>query len=521
MTFNHTSRKVNIIRSSTVSAGCKVINMILGFGYRLLFLRVLSVQYLGINGLFTNILGVLGLAELGITNAIIYRFYEPISEDDVEKVGQLMRFFKKAYWLIASIIVVLGCLITPFLNYFIKDGAEIPADVNLQLIFILFLLQTASTYLFSYKLTLLIADQRQYQYSIISTVMSFVRYTVQTVVLILSNDYMVTLFAGIVSTVFLNWISSKWVAREYASVFRISNNIMPEEKKAIYSDTSAAMLHKVGGTVLTSTDNLLLSKFIGLTVTGIYSNYALILSSVSGIVGMLFSSFTASLGNAHVTLEKEQKYTLFRNALFVNLGVVGLVSVCLFTLVDDFIMIWLKEPLFLGEFTVVLLCIQFFLENGRYVSSSYTLACGWFVKDKIRPVIEAALNIILSIAALKYAGVAGIFLGTIISCMLTVFWREPYLLYKYVFERSLWEYWILYINNIVVTFVSTFCVQYIKRLFFTGRVNLAIWLTSAIFSGVVYCMIHFMMFHRSPEYKYFWSISKKYLNRIIHKGRKG
>lgn len=520
MTFNHKSRRTNIIRSSVVSMVCKIVNLVLGFGYRLLFLRILSVQYLGINGLFTNILGVLALAELGITNAIIYRFYEPISEDNVEKVGQLMRFFKKAYWVIALVIILLGCLTLPFLNYFIKDSAEIPTDVNLYLIFLLFLLQTASTYLFSYKLTLLTADQKQYQYSIISTAISFGRYVVQTVILVISKDYTLTLLVGIGSTILLNLISSQWVTKQYSSVFCVSGTITTEEKKAIYSDTSAAMLHKIGGTVLTSTDNLLMSKFVGLTVTGVYSNYALVISSLSGIVGMLFSSFTASLGNAHVTLEKEQKYALYRKSLFINFGIAGLASVCLFTLINNFIVIWLEEPLLLGEFTVALLCIQFFLESVRCVTASYTMACGLFVRDRIRPAIEAVLNIVISIIALNYIGTAGIFLGTIISCMLTVFWREPYLLYKYIFEISLWEYWIEYMKNVGIIFASMLFIQCMKKIAFQDQINLVTWLSNAVLSVVVYCIVHFVVFHRSSEYKYFLSISKNYLNRMIHKYKK-
>lgn len=152
--FNRESRKKNVLRASFVGATCNLINTVLGFIYRTIFIRVLSSSYLGINGLFSNILQILSFADLGISTAIVYRFYEPISQNDVHKVGQLMNFFKSVYRIIASVILVAGMSLLPFLNFFIKDTSELPLDVNLQLIYILFLLQTLSSYLFVYKQTI-------------------------------------------------------------------------------------------------------------------------------------------------------------------------------------------------------------------------------------------------------------------------------------------------------------------------------------------------------------------------------
>ena len=161
--FNRESRKKNVLRASFVGATCNLINTILGFIYRTIFIKVLSSSYLGINGLFSNILQILSFADLGISTAIVYRFYEPISKNDVTKVGQLMNFFKKVYNGVASIILVAGLSLLPFLNQFIKESSEIPSDINLQEVYLLFLLQTLSSYLFVYKQTILSADQKQYR----------------------------------------------------------------------------------------------------------------------------------------------------------------------------------------------------------------------------------------------------------------------------------------------------------------------------------------------------------------------
>lgn len=481
---------------------CRILDIALGLGYRYLFLKTLSIEYLGINSLFTNVLGVLSLAELGIANSIVYRLYEPISREDVDRVGELMAFFRHAYLLIGLVITLIGLAITPFLKFLIKDASEIPADVNLYVVFLLFLLQSSSSYLFAYKLTLLIADQKQYLHSVVITVITVIRYAIQFFILIATRDYTLTLVSGIAVTIILNWAFSLWVSRKYRSVFQVTSRLGKQDRKAIYKDTSAAMLHKIGGTVLSSTDNILLSKFIGLAVTGIYANYSMIISSVFGVIDTFFSGFTSSLGNAHAVLDKDSRYELYRRSLFINLFIVGLTTVCIFGLIDDFLLVWLREAYFLEESVVILLSISYYLNGARIISCSYTTACGLFVRDRIRPIIEATLNLVISIVALKIIGIGGIFLGTIISSLLTVFWREPLLLYRYAFERSVGEYWKEYIKGAVVAVLSSLTVRlFVDRLFEVNG-NLLLWLLKAVICIAVFLLIHFLFNCRTREYRY-------------------
>lgn len=505
MIFNHYSRKANILKSSFFSLICRVVDIALGLGYRYLFLKTLSIEYLGINGLFTNILGVLSLADLGIANSIVYRLYEPISKEDVNRVGELMDFFRQAYLLIGLVITVAGLAITPFIQFLIKDASEIPTDVNLHIVFLLFLLQSSSSYLFAYKLTLLIADQKQYLHSIVITAITIIRYIVQYFILISSRNYTLTLVFGIAVTVVLNWVFSLLVSKRYSSVFQVRSKLGKQDRNAIYKDTSAAMLHKVGGTVLSSTDNILLSKFIGLTVTGLYSNYSMIISSVFSVISMFFSGFTSSLGNAHAVLDKESRYELYKKSLFLNFFIIGLTTVCIFGLIDDFLLLWLRKEYYLEESVVVLLSISYYINGTRIISTSYTTACGLFVRDKARPVIEAILNLIISIVALKIMGIGGIFLGTILSSILTVFWREPLLLYKYAFEKSVVDYWKEYIKSAVVVVISFLIVSmFVDRMLLVNG-NLLLWILKALICIAVFFIIHFLFFCKTNEYRYMLS----------------
>ena len=503
MVFNHDSRKKNILRSSLFGAVSYILTMALGLGYRVFFLRILTVEYLGINGLFSNILSLLGLAELGIADAIIYRLYEPLSTEDTHRVGELMTFFRKTYCLIAAVIFSLGCAVCPFLKGLIRDSGEIPGDTNIYVVYLLLLIQTSSTYLFAYKLSLLNADQKKYQTTAISAINTLVRYTCQILVLQITKSYTVTLASGIIVTITVNWLAGKWVEKKYPHVFNVRSDLSTNEKKDIRKDTAAALLHKIGGTIVTSTDNILLSKFIGLAITGIYSNYALIISGVSGMIGSVLGSLAPSLGNAHVTLDNAARYRIFRRAFFLNLWIAGLCGCCLYNLINDFIVLWLNKNLFLDPLTVFFLCLLFYLESVRSVNISYTMSCGLFTKDRIRPVIESALNIMISIVGLKTIGTAGIFLGTILSNLCTVFWREPYLLYKYAFQQKLRNYWWIYFLNMIMTAGAALISQRLKYLLFGETISIMTWIACGIISVCVYTAIHSLFFFRSDDYRYF------------------
>lgn len=501
--FNRESRKKNVLRASFTGATCNLINTVLGFIYRTIFIRVLSSSYLGINGLFSNILQILSFADLGISTAIVYRFYEPISKNDVTKVGRLMNFFKKVYNGVASIILVAGLSLLPFLNQFIKESSEIPSDINLQEVYLLFLFQTLSSYLFVYKQTILSADQKQYIVSLIQTCITFLRYAFQVAILLVTQKYIWVLVSNILLNILLNLVFSEWVSHKYKEVFSIKESISKEEKKEIFDDTKATLCHKIGGTVLNSTDNIILSRYVGIVATGLYSNYSMILSSLSSVLNQVFGSFTSSLGNAHVEQTKEQKYISYRRLLFGNLWATSICTVCLYSLLNDFITIWLGPNMLLDSLTVMVLCIQFFMETARIISMSYTNGCGLFIRDKIRPVIEAVINLIVSIIMANLLGTAGVFVGTIVSHLCTVFWREPYLLYRYEFGKTMQEYWIYYAFSALSTIILCAFFSWISAYCFLSICGFTGFFLKASMIFIVGNIIAVILFNKHPDFIFY------------------
>lgn len=514
--FNTSSRTKNTVKSSLCGSICNLINLCLGFGYRIFFLKILSEKYLGINGLFSNVLQVLSLAEMGITTAIVYRFYEPIKNNNVEDVGRLMNFFKSVYRNIAIIIMIIGLALVPFVNKFVKDASEIPADIDIQMVYILFLFNTVSSYLFVYKQTLLSADQKNYLISLFQMIASVVRYMSQIIVLFISKNYMLTLAIVIIVTLLINYGLSLWITYIYKPVFGIKERLREEDRKKIFNDTKACLFHKIGSTVKLSTDSIVLSKFVSLSATGLYSNYSLIISSLQNVLSQLLGNFVSSIGNAHASLSKEENYKIYRRLLFGNLWITVVFSGCLFLLINDFICLWLGEKYQLDQLTVVMLCAQFYIIISRQINISYTNGCGLFVKDKIRPLVEATLNLIISISLSVYLGIAGVFIGTVISSLLTICWREPIILFKYEFDKPVREYWKEYCQFLLCCIITCVMFSLIKT-----RISIPVsvfwWILEALAYFALFNIILLVLFHKREEYKSLFMLIKKNIENLIER----
>ena len=513
--FNKKNRTSNSIKTSFFGALKSALDILFGFAYRTVFINTLGADYLGLNGLFTNILQVLSLAELGITTAIVYRFYEPISNNDVSKVGKLMNYLKKVYRYIAAFIFIAGVLLTPFIKSFINDSSTIPNDVNIYVIYLLFLLNTVSSYLFVYRQTILSADQRGYIQSVTGIFLIFIKYLVQIILLYITRDYTVTLVAGIVITLICNIIVSCWTSTKYKEVFDVKELLDDESKKEIISDTKAVMFHKVGATVKLSTDSIILSKFVSLVSAGIYSNYSMIISGLQALIGQVLGSFVSSVGNAHVELTKEKNYEIYKKLLFIDLWISSVTVTCTYLLINDFIKIWIGKKYIFDKITLIMLCVQFYIIISRQINISYTNGCGLFNRDKYRPLIEAFLNLVLSIIGVKMWGIVGVFIGTVVSSVLTVCWREPSILFKEEFRKPVIIYWKMYFSFFLCAIIFCLFGDYIKtRYMMIDSVFMLLVEAFAIFLLINFIFI--FLFRKKDEFSQMIELLKKLR---IHKSK--
>lgn len=404
--------------------------VMINFIQRRVFIHYLDISYLGINGLFSNILSLLSLAELGVGTAIVYSLYEPLSKEDWDKTALLMKFYQRAYHVIGVFILAAGWAMTPFLSFFVKEETGIS---HLQLYYMLFVLDSGISYFYSYKASLIQADQKQYIVTVYSQVAKIVRLCVSMAVLAVWQNFFLYLCVQIASTLLENILVSNKADSMYPCLkLSLKGRTLPkEEKRKIKKNTLAMVYHKAGTILVMGTDNLLISKFVGVSEVGLYSNYVMILNSLTGILIHIFSSITAGVGNFVATEKEERKKTLFDKVYFLTFWIYGFCSVCVFCLCNDFIEIWVGDGFHLDDRMILVMVVNYYLTGMRKPVLTFRDAFGLFWQDRYKALVEAGVNLLASILLAKYFGMFGVLLGTTISTVFVCLWVEPLILFRY------------------------------------------------------------------------------------------
>ena len=336
----------------------------------------------------------------------------------------------------------------------------------------------------------------------------------QIIILAVWKNFVLSLVINIITTLTLNILMSIYVEKQYKEVFKVKSKLPVEERKQIYKDTFATLCHKIGGIIANGTDSIIISSFIGITIAGVYSNYHMIIYSLITIMQQVTGNFTSSLGNAAVEKTGSEQFKDFKKLFFATLWLSSYITICVYLLIDKFILAWTNNPdMVLDRFTVIVITFMLFIEIIRYIMHSYINCNGLFVKDKIRPLIEAAINLVVSIVLVRRIGLAGVFIGTIVSKLFTCTWREPYLVFKNVFKVSLWNYWKMFLSFL---FSSIIIGKLIKKVtLLSGLVyetTLLTWVAEAVIYSIVINLILIVLFGRTEECRFYASKIKSKLN---------
>lgn len=479
----------------------------IGFVARLVFIRVLGAEYLGVNGLFTSILTMLSLVELGIGPAIIFSLYKPLAENDTKKVQAIMQLYKKAYTIIGIVIVVLGAVMTPFLSYLFKDT---PGINNLEIIYLLFVGNSAISYFYAYKQNLIIADQRRYIVTIYRYAFFSILNLLQIIFLYATKNYIVFLIVQIACTLLQNLMAAKSADKLYPFLRQKTvEHLDGETVREIKKNTGAMVSHKIGDIVTNSTDNIVISAMVGTVWVGLYSNYVLITIALNGIMGQFFSAITASIGNLGATSAKERLLAVFRKVQFVTFWIFGFSSICLFYIFNPFIAVWIGKAYWLSMDTVLLLTVLFYVQGMRRAVLTFREALGLYWYDRYNPLFQTVINIGVSVALAPKFGVSGVIVGTLVSLLTTCFLIEPYFLYKKGFAAPFKLYYFRYAVYTAATALAGVI---------TGKgVGLVTGETlSALIGKFVVCLtvpnlIFFLLFCRTKEFQYFFSLANKFV----------
>ena len=490
-------RTLNSLKNAAGNLANSLILNLLRFISRIVFVKVLSDVYLGVNGLLANVLGLLALAELGIGTAISYSLYKPLADKKEDNILSLMKFYRKAYHVIAIIVLILGLILLPFLPWFIKDTTGID---NLSLIYLIFLFNMVIGYLFSYKRTLITADQKNYKITPFLIFFNLLTTVLQIIILLIFKDYICYLLVQTVCILLENVTVNTYINKCYPYLKNIKSAkpIKEDELDDIKINIKSLMLHRVGNYVLTATDNIVISKFIGIVTVGIYSNYVLIHSAISNFIYMFVSNVTASFGNLIASGDKEKRYSVFKELNFMTFCLYGVSAITLLFVFNPFIEFVFGTKFVLPFIVVLVIMLNYYLTGINQVPIVVQTAAGVYKYDRYVPLIEAVLHLIISIILAQYIGILGVLLGTFISYLLPLI-IKPFVVFKYVFEKNVVNYFRSFVNQILVLILSGFIVWVFVCFISFDSLFMQV-LYNFIISLFVPTIIIILFYHRTEEF---------------------
>ena len=505
------SRTENAVKNVKTGFIVQLINKLMAFVVRTIFIKCLNSDYLGVNGLFTNVLTILSFAELGIGTAIIFSMYKPVAEEDKEKIKSYMKLYQKSYNIIGICVFMLGLLVIPFMGIIIKDAPNIKE--SLTLIYLLFLVNTASSYFFTYKKSIIIAHQKQSVINNIDSIFYIVKSIFEIIFLTLTKNFIVYLIIQIGGTILENFYLS-YIANKMYPYLKDKNvkELKKEESKNIFSNVKSLVIYKFGGVIMNGTDNILISSLINVSTVGIVSNYNLIILSIKSILSTALNGITASVGNLNAIGSKEQKEKTYHDLTFVYYLIYSFCSIAFIILLNPFIKLWLGDEYVLSISISIALAVSFFIDGMRQTSYIYRTTLGLFQKAQATPYIGAISNIILSIILCKIFGLIGIFIATSIAQLVSYSWIDPHLIYKYEFKKSSKPFYIKYLKYFLV-----FAIELSITLFICNFINansIIDFILKCVIVVIIPNIINLLIFKKSDEYK---TLYRKIINPLLKK----
>ena len=492
------TRTQNSILNIITGLGGYVINTILGFVCRIVFIRCLTAEYLGISGLFTNILTMLSLAELGIGNAIVFALYKPLAIKDESKIASLMRYYAKAYRIIGIVVAIFGLCMIPFLGVVIKDPPNIKE--NLYVIYLIYLFNTSSSYFFSYKSSLIMADQKNYIVTGLNYIITILQSIVQMIYLFVTKEYMGYLIIQTIGVFTYNLIISHIANKKYPYIKNKDvKKLKEDEQKGLISNIKALTIIKLSGLLVNNTDNIIITYFNGLATVGISSNYTLLSTTLNSLLNQVFNGITASVGNYNAVESDEKKLELFNFINLVNFWLFAWATIGIVVMSTDIVNICFGENYILPFNIPCIIAINFYMIGMQDAVWTYKTTMGIFRKGRYVLILTAILNLIFSIVLGSKLGLFGILFATTISRLFTNTWYDPYIVFKYGLNKSFKVYLKKYIKYFFILLMTT-----VVTFFISNIIKLPLWMR-IIYKFIICCTIpnsiFLLCFYKTKEFK--------------------
>lgn len=503
------SRIKNSLRNIVFGVGGQCLILLFSFISRTVFIKYLGVEYLGINGLFYNILFVLNLADLGLGTAVTYSLYKPLAENNIKKINTLVLFYKNIYRKIALAVFVFGLLLVPFLDKIINLETNIE---YITIYYLLYVVNSAISYLFVYKTTIIFAAQKDYilkKYSILTSVLNFV---LQILSLTIFQSFILYLLSMIITTFINNFLGAKKAEKLYLRNDNNVEKISDIEKREIFSNVKSMFIYRVSGVIMNNTTNIFISIFIGTVWVGYYSNYLMLITGITSFTNIISNALQASVGNLVCTAPIKKQCEIYYDMNFLVYAIIGIISIVFFSFVDSFIIVWLGKDFVLNNEIVLLTVLNFFIPNVLRTTSIFRDTTKLFKKTKYVFLFTAILNLVFIFLLENNFGLAGILIAAVLARLLTNFWYEPYWLSKMHFEENP----INYFKKITKYIVILLCIGTVNKYFmsFIEFENMMSVIVGSIIDLIIISVVYSIIFCKTKEFEYVKNIVvEKFINK--------
>lgn len=503
------SRTQNATRNILWGIANKLSALFIPFIVRTVMIYSLGSEYLGLNSLFTSILQVLSLAELGVGSAMVYAMYKPVAENDTETICALLNLYRTMYRIIGLIIVAAGLILMPFLRYFISG--DIPDNVNLYFLFIIYIINTAGSYfLYGYQVSILNAHQRNDISSKVFMVISTLKSLLQILILLFFKSYYAYVILVPVTTITANIITAHFARKLYPQ-YTCHGNISPELAQKIKGKIIALFAVKITTVIYNSVDSIVISAFLGLVVLAKYNNYYYIMNALTSIVVVIFSSITSTIGNSIITETAEKNYRDYMNLSFINAWIIGWFSICLFCLYQPFMKLWVGEELMFDQRMVLCFCMYFYVHQLKSVQSAYKDAAGLWKEDMWRSYAANIFNLCVNLILVQKIGVYGVLISTILALLVITYPWQTWMIHRRLFLCSMKPY-LIHLGVYTLATLSTGLITFYLCSLTAGD-GITAFILKILICAIIPNLVFLLLSFRTKEFNTFLRLLKRIVRR--------
>lgn len=507
------TRTENSILNTTLSTGIYIVNTVIAFVSRMIFIRVLSDSYLGLNSLFSNIFSVLSIVELGVGNSIIYYLYKPVHEKDEREIAAIMRLARKIYIGLGLFVAFSGLIVAVFLGKITGDTGDI--SENIYILFIIYLAGVVSEYFFSYKTLILTAHQKVYAVHGLHYLIFALQNVVHIVLLLIFKSYFLYIIVIIIGTIIYNLLINIIANKKYPYL-KLYKNEKPTSfsTKELLKSFKGLIVYKFSDICVNNTDSIMISVFRGLSQTGKATNYSIFITTLNSMIGQVLKSITPSIGDMNVEKSRDEQFSFFNSIYLLNFWVYSWAAIGLAFVSSDMVSLFYGSEYIMDIKIPIVLALSFFIAGLQNPIVIYKETRGIFSQGQYVLLFTAALNILGDIVLGKYFGILGIFTATIIARLLTVSWYEPYIIFKNAFGKKPFGYYLKYFSSLLLLFIEgVICYFICSMINFSPIINI-------IIKAIICTLVpngFILLFRRRPEFVQIENVIKRLISVVRRK----